>query len=266
MHHMWHSRVSWLALFVLWCGSGAVSQVQGEDRPPPLSPFYRTASNAVASFTTNPNAVSTAAFRAVVSREWLPGLVPLFSVEKGGFNELRRLPGRGQENFSEPLFFALPAAGETNSARTAGRWEAAATRADGSKHRLALELAVDGNRVAARFDQNTDYRFAFIESGLVRTNRLTLEVRYINDSYQLLLDDGAGRWNGRWRRTDDTEVGSLELTRALGEFVAPAGAKPVALHECRREGEPHRLYLRADEPVPPGWKRNAEALCQVWVP
>lgn len=265
MHHIWNSRVSWLPLFVLWCGSGAVSQVQGEDRPPPLSPFYLTASTAVASFTTNPNAVSTAAFRAVVSREWPPGLVPVFAVEKNGVTELRRLPARGQENFSAPLFFALPAEGETNSG-IAGRWEAAATRTDGSKHRLALELAVDGERVAGRFDQNTDYRFAFIESGLVRTNRLTLEVRYINDSYQLLLDAGAGRRKGRWRRTDDTEAGSLELTRGQGDFIVPAGAKPVAFHECRREGEPRRLYLRSDEPVPPGWRRNAEALCQVWLP
>jgi hypothetical protein len=193
-------------------------------------------------------------------------LVPVFAVEKTGFTELRRLPGRGQENFSEPLFFGLPAEGETNALRLAGHWAAAATRADGATHRLALELAVDGERVAARFDQNTDYRFAFVESGWVQARQLTLEVRYLSDTYQLRLTDTATGWTGRWQRTDETEGGALELTRRPN-FSAPPTAQPVALYECHQPGEARsRRYLRADEPVPPGWERRPTPLVRVWQP
>lgn len=267
-----HSRLAgWFALraLVLMAGwaVGSDLPVRADGSVPELTAFFRPATtNGVSPFHAAPTTGSIAVFRAVATRDWLPGLVPVFTVEKNGLTELRRLPGKGQENFAEPLFFALPAEGDTNAIQLAGRWESAATRSDGSKVHVALELAVDGERVAARFDQNTDYRFAFIESGSAQTNRLTLEVRYIQDTYQLLLSAKSGRWSGRWRRTDDTEGGALELTRNLAPFAAPPTAVPVALHECRRPGTERRLYLLAHEAVPAGWERLAQPICRVWRP
>lgn len=256
-----------LLVFLVSWAVGLGFEVSADQPTPGLTAFYRSATtNPVSPFHAEPRANSAAAFHAVVARDWLPGLVPVFAVEKNGFTELRRLPGKGQENFAEPLFFGLPTEGDTNSTQLAGRWEAAATRDDGSKVRVALELAVEGERVAARFDQNTDYRFAFIESGAAQTNRLTLEVRYIQDTYQLLLSAKSGHWTGRWRRTDDTEGGALEFTRGLAPFAAPPAAVPLALHECRRPGTEQRLYLLAHEAVPPGWERLAQPLCRVWRP
>ena len=37
---------------------------------------------------------SALAFHAVVTNQWLPGLVPIFAVERAGGTELRRLPPR----------------------------------------------------------------------------------------------------------------------------------------------------------------------------
>lgn len=48
------------------------------------------------------------AFRAVTGKTAPSGLVPLFAVETQGRIELRRIPGKGQESFSDPVFFAWP--------------------------------------------------------------------------------------------------------------------------------------------------------------
>ena len=48
------------------------------------------------------------AFRAVTGKTAPSGLVPIFAVETHGRIELRRIPGKGQESFSDPVFFAWP--------------------------------------------------------------------------------------------------------------------------------------------------------------
>jgi hypothetical protein len=207
---------------------------------------------------------AVAVFRAVVGQDWRPGLVPLFTVEKEGRHELRRLPGRGQENFSDPLFFALPPEDEPEAKRIAGRWELAASRDDGSKVRAALELACEGERVAGRFDPLTDYRFANVTAGSLRTNHLELRVEHVADAYVLAADWRDGRWLGRWRRADDTDGGELELWRRLSPAVLPVGLGSIALHECRRSEGQQPRYLLANEPLPPGWKRAVRPLCRVW--
>lgn len=244
-----------LALLSLWA--------RAEEPAFSLASFSRPALTNAQPFIIAPTN-APALFQAIVSRDWLPGLVPMFVVEKEGRRELRRLPARGQENFAEPLFFALPPEDEAETAAVAGRWELTATRADGSKPRLAVELATDREQVAARLDQNTDYRFAYITKGSIHTNRLELRVEYIKDVYLLSVDRRNDRWLGRWRLEDDTEGGSLELWRGLTQVAPPPGLAMVALHECSRAGDDARLYVLADEPVPAGWKREARPLCRVW--
>src|SRR5687768_843217 len=72
-----------------------------------LEPIYRLkASNNVQRFTTRlepefdkqKSEIEGVAFRAMCTNQWLPGLVPMFMVEKSGQIELRRRPLRGQEN------------------------------------------------------------------------------------------------------------------------------------------------------------------------
>ena len=221
---------------------------------------------------TSTNRPVRAAFRAVPGRSGQAGrtpplgLVPLFSVETQGRTELRRLPARGQESFSDPVFFAWPPHSESEAGQVAGRWEALAIREDRSRHRFALELAVAADRVSARFDPDTDYRFAHLTEGRWHNRRLDLRVEYLNDRYRLSVERRKDRWMGTWRLDDDSASGPLELWREALATTAPSRRGTVALHECRKAGEPERIYRLAGDPLPPGWSRVSPPLCEVWRP
>jgi len=209
---------------------------------------------------------TSVAFRAVTGKTAPPGLVPIFAVETQGRVELRRVPGKGQESFSDPVFFAWPPRRESEAGKVSGRWEALAIREDRSRHRFALELAVDGQRVSARFDPDTDYRFAHLTDGRLRHGRLELQVAYLNDHYRLSAERRKDRWVGSWRLEDDSASGPLELWREASATQAPPRREVIALHECRKAGSPERIYRRADESLPPGWQRVFPPLCEVWKP
>ena len=221
---------------------------------------------------TSTNAPLRPAFRAVPGRSGQAGrtpplgLVPLFTVETQGRTELRRLPARGQESFSDPLFFAWPPRSESEAGQVAGRWEALAIREDRSRHRFALELAVAAGRVSARFDPDTDYRFAHLTEGRWLNRRLDLRVEYLNDRYRLSVERRKDRWMGTWRLDDDSASGPLELWREAPATTAPPRHGTVALHECRTAHSPERIYRLADDPLPPGWSRVSPPLCEVWRP
>ena len=206
------------------------------------------------------------AFRAVTGKTAPSGLVPIFAVETHGRIELRRIPGKGQESFSDPVFFAWPPRRESEAGNVSGRWEALAIREDRSRHRFALELAVDGERVAARFDPDTDYRFAHLTDGRLRHGRLELQVAYLNDHYLLSAERRKDRWVGSWKLEDDSATGPLELWREAPSTKTPPRHGVIALHECRKAGSPERIYRLADDPLPPGWQRVSPPLCEVWRP
>lgn len=239
--------------------------------PLPLAPVYR--------FRTDPAKPSLAtarqlnpdqarpdlegiAFRAVLASEWPAGLVPLFLVEKTNRFELRRRPRPGQENYTEALFFALPASEEEEAGKVAGWWDCQATRADGAKEHLAWELTIEGERVAGRFDQNTQYRFAYLMGGTFRSNRLELRVEYGRDAYLL-----EGRWEGsllkgRWHKTDEAESGAWQASQP-DPPVLPRG-DPIALYEWRRSLDGAVRYATETEDLGPEWKRPGRPLCRVW--
>lgn len=206
------------------------------------------------------------AFRAVTGKAAPSGLVPIFAVETHGRIELRRIPGKGQESFSDPVFFAWPPRRESEAGKVSGRWEALAIREDRSRHRFALELAVDGQRVSARFDPDTDYRFAHLTDGRLQHGRLELQVAYLNDHYRLWVERRKDRWVGSWKLEDDSATGPLELWREAPSTKTPPRHGVIALHECRKAGSPGRIYRLADDPLPPGWQRVSPPLCEVWRP
>jgi hypothetical protein len=201
------------------------------------------------------------AFYAVVTNEWVAGLAPIFAVEKTNRMELRRRPPRGQENFSEPLFFALPLEDEPDAVKLVGRWNCRATR-EGSKPYLGFDLGLDGNHVFGRFDQNTDYRFAFIPVGSFRSNWLELRVEYINDIYLLTGLWRDGILKGQWRRSDDSENGTWEASRAHTPILAMNDT--VALYEWRRAIDGALYYAVGGERMDATWQRAPRPLCRVW--
>lgn len=214
------------------------------------------------------NAMLTPAFRAVASREWPTGLVPIFGVEKEQDQdrrfELRRLPPQGRENFTDPLFFALPPEQEPSAARLAGRWNLISHSREGRQHRLAMQLTTLGEQAAGRLDQDTDYRFAFLTGGTWRSNRLEITVEYINDRYQMTAEEGDGRLTGEWRQIPDGDAGVWEAKRPEAKGSPPPATTSVPLYEWRSLSSNARQYLTGDESPGAGWRREDRALCRVW--
>ena len=202
------------------------------------------------------------AFVAVISTSWPAGLVPLFAVETENTFELRRLPMRGQENHSEPLFFALPPEDETNAVKICGKWNGLASNSQRSNHSPDWELAIDGERVAGRFDPSGEYRVAFISGGTFRSNRFELNVEYINDRYALSGEWRDGKLAGTWHQVDDSDRGTWQATRPAGPAVLPSVTDTLPLYEWRR-GEARR-YAIEQQMKEVGWQRAVRPLCRVW--
>ncbi|MEN9677912.1 MAG: hypothetical protein RIS76_3808 [Verrucomicrobiota bacterium] len=203
-------------------------------------------------------------FRAVTSSHWPAGLVPLFAIESEGRVELRRLPMKGRENFSDPLFFALPPDDEPMAVLLTGRWNLISKSAAGHQHRPAMELCVWGERVSGRLDQNTDYRFAFLTGGTWRSNRLTLDIEYINDRYSLTAAESDGVLKGTWGQQPDGDSGTWEAIRVAGGGELPDGTAAIPLREWRRKGNGSVEYRLGSGSPGEGWEPAARPLCRVW--
>ena len=201
-------------------------------------------------------------FRAVTGRPWPTGLMPVFVVSREAGNQLRRTPPAGLEADAEPAFFALPAADEPESSSVSGHWEVRAVRGDGSRLRFGLDLGAVRGRMAARFDPDTDYRFARIPSGTFRTNALSLEVLHIQDRFELTAELAGGRLDGRWRHEDGSEEGHWTAERA----VAPEPVNPSALTDLVGWLGPKGVRTWRPREAGPGegWRVDGPVLCRVW--
>jgi hypothetical protein len=182
-------------------------------------------------------------------------------VEKTNRFEFRRRPARGREKDSEPFFFALPPSEEIGAVKLAGRWELMATRS-GSTVFTGLDIATDQEKISARFDQNTDYRFAHIMEGTFSSDKLELRVEYIMDAYVLSAKWQEGKLHGEWRHVDDSERGAWEATRPGGPSLPDQEA--VALYEWRNASDDARRYQLEGEQMELGWERASRPLCRVW--
>jgi hypothetical protein len=210
-------------------------------------------------FTKLRSQIERTAFMAICTNQWPSGLVPIFAVEKTNRIDLRRRPPHGQENYTTPLFFALPPEDEPDAAKLAGHWEGTADRPGGTKDFPAFEFTLEGDQIAGRFDQNTQYRYAYVSGGTFRSNRLEVRVDYMNESWFLSANWTEGMLKGTWRREDNAEQGAWEVTREPAQLPK---AKAVPLYEWRRTSDDARRYGTGD--FGPEWKRSARPLCRVW--
>ncbi len=265
-------KFPWLAVLAASCllagraeEPAAADQVQPRLRPVHWQAEGKAGFTTEAQYGFSPAAGGPVAFRAVLGPAWPPGLSPVFQVEKNGALQLRRRPPRGQENITEPLFFALPPELEMESAKIAGHWRCEALRADGTKAYPDFEIATEGNNVAARFDQNTEYRFAFMSGGTFLTNGLTLRVEYISEQYELTGRFASNRLSGSWKRVQGLEHGNWQAERTANPLTAWDNASVAPLYEWRR-GASDVTYTLGDAHPGPGWSRSAQPLCRVWKP
>jgi len=199
-------------------------------------------------------------FLAVPPGECWPGLVPVFAIELPDRFELRRRPLRGQENFTEPVFFALPLEDETVAPKLAGRWQVTATRSSGNDAWFQWELTAEGDKLYGRFDQSADYRVANLTGGTFRSNRIELAIEYTQSKYALTGEWRDGKLRGAWRETEDAEQGRWEAERVPAAAPPLPAGEVVLLHEWQRDGARRYSILS------PGtnWTKSPRPLCRVW--
>jgi hypothetical protein len=244
------ARSRWQILIAVWLGAASLLFADETNRPqsPPAELRH---------VWTGPS------FKVIVSDSWPSGLVPIFSIGESNRVELRRLPPSGHENYSDPVFFALPPADEPRAADIAGHWICTATNANGSRHEPHWELAINGEGVAGRFGQDGEYRVASIIGGVFRSNRLELKIQWINDHYTMTGEWRNGTLSGNWSQQDGSDRGTW-LARREGKPVAwPVSQKLAPLYEWRR-GDVRR-YSIAEKLDEAGWQRAARPLCRVWI-
>ncbi|MCW5556823.1 MAG: hypothetical protein KIT22_03140 [Verrucomicrobiae bacterium] len=207
---------------------------------------------------------SVAHCRVVTARHWPAGLVPVFAVESEGRISLRRMPPSGDENFSDPLFFALPPEDEAEAARLAGRWDLESRSLDGRQHRLAMEWSVLGEQAAGRLDQESDFRFAYLTGATWRENHLQLTVEYIADRYEMRAVWTNGVLRGTWKQVPEGDEGAWEAVRPPQGGTIPPADGGLALYEWRRDSGAERRYTLGNASSGEGWKREPRPLCRVW--
>jgi len=264
----------WLARRIaalMWTATliAAETPAPGGDAKWRLVPVYRTENESGERLTMEdapgPEAGRTdaPAFYAVASREWLPGLVPLFSIEKSGRFELRRRPRPAHENFTEPFVFVLPPESEPDASRIAGAWSIEGTRGDGSKIDLGWELSYENGAVVGRFDQAGEYRWASIRAGSFRTNHLELRVEHIAEAYALTGTLRDGFLQGTWKHLGETEEGQWEARRS-GTPIRWAGST-AHLYEWTSTATGRKRYTTMPENAPSlEWIRSPQPLGRVW--
>jgi len=209
---------------------------------------------------------SNALARVVTARDWPAGLVPMFAVESEGHVTLRRVPPVGRENFSDPLFFALPPENEPQATRLAGRWRLESRSREGRHHRLAMDWSALGERAAGRLDQDTDFRFAYLTGATWKEDRLSLTVEYIADRYEMSGVWTNGILRGSWRQVPEGDEGTWEAVRPLPEGTIPPVERVLPLYEWRRDDGKERRYTVGDTAAGDGWHREPHPLCRVWPP
>jgi hypothetical protein len=210
--------------------------------------------------------VESRVLRAVTAPACPEGLVPIFLIETDTGYDLRRFPRRGQENSTDPIFFALPRPEEHEAPAIAGRWDGVATNGQGTQHYVTWELAAEGERLAGRFDQQTDYRFAFITGGTFRSNHFELKIDYQNAVYTMTGEWRERRLTGTWRTVEGNDGGSWAAKKFSVIAELPSTNLVANLYEWRKRDTTQRRYSLDDDPADDGWQRTPLPLCRVWRP
>ena len=201
-------------------------------------------------------------FFAVSSHSWPTGLAPIYQTrQKDGTMKLTRRLTHGRENFVEPLFFALPLKEESHVAEISGRWSCEATHLDGSVDFLHWEITLVENSIVGRFDQYTDYRFAWFMEGQFSDPDVQLNAEYIDAKYQLIGKLSKGQFEGTWRHLEGGDGGTwrAEPVNPVTSFDPPLNTAPlyVITHEKHNQ---QTWQVGGEKPD------HGTALCLVWLP
>lgn len=214
-------------------------------------------------YTSHPSSSkSNPLFFAVTSHTWPSGLIPIYQTrQKDGTMQLTRRLTHGRENFVEPLFFALPLKKESHVAEISGRWSCEATHRDGNIDFMHWEITLIENAIVGRFDQDTDYRFAWLMEGHFNDPFIQLKAEYIDAKYELTGKLSKGQLEGTWRHLEDDDGGTwlAKPVDSVMSFDPTLNTVPLFVIKNGQSNQP--LWQIGGEKPDTG-----SALCRIWSP
>ena len=201
-------------------------------------------------------------FYAIQSLKWPNGLVPVYQTRDKKSKEwkLSRRLTHGKENFTEPLFFALPPNAASSEPVLSGRWACEAMHLDGSIDFLHWEMGLDGEIIFGRFDQDTDYRFAWLNGGTFKGNNLRFDAEYIDAKYELEGSLSSNLLKGTWKHTEDADGGTWVAEPAYPVSIENRHWKVVDLYQ-KTSPSTGKQILSVDSPG----SDESRLLCRVWL-
>ena len=201
-------------------------------------------------------------FFALISQTWPSGFIPIYQTRrKDGSMKLSRRLTQGRENFVEPLFFALPPTDEPQVGEISGRWSCEATHHDGTIDFLHWEITLVGHTIVGRFDQDTDYRFAWITEGSFHDPLILLNAEYIDAQYQLRGKLSEGFLQGTWRHLEDDDGGTWQA-KPVSSNMSVDPLLDTATLFVYEDALSHQQAWQVGDPQ----AKNGSALCRVWIP
>ncbi|MGV3772255.1 MAG: hypothetical protein ACO1QB_05095 [Verrucomicrobiales bacterium] len=205
-------------------------------------------------------------FLVISATDWNPGVIPIFSVQKQNRTELRWRPPSGQENGSDPLFFAWAEIDDA-SAVLSGFWKCEAIRGDGSQTMPDFEITIRNGQIAGRFNHYTENKYASLTGGSITNDEVRIEVSYIQDHYRLTGKIAGGFMEGAWVHLNGEEKGTWRAWREHEAITPGNPLKLVNLYEWTHKSDLQKVYLPENE-KPPGddWIKAPVPLCRVAVP
>ena len=204
-------------------------------------------------------------FFAIKSPKWPNGMIPIYQARDKQTKQwkLNRRLTHGKENFTDPLFFALPPASGSNEGILSGRWACEAKHWDGSIDFLHWEMALDGETIFGRFDQDTDYRFAWLIGGTFKDPSLHFKAEYIDANYELEGSLTSNILKGTWKQTEDADGGTWTAEPAYPVEMANGNWKMVHLYQTTSPTTGKQELSVGDAmPLPD----DSQILCRVWLP
>jgi len=198
-------------------------------------------------------------FFAVPPNRKREGLIPIYSTLEHGNLVLRAEPLGGNGAQSQPIFYALPAAGETPASRLTGEWRCKAKSSNGEIS-FILEMKVNGDEIKGGYAKDN----LVITSGRLKGDQVELNLKDERDSYTLTACLIQGKLIGEFKKSGTKEIGTWEGKRANLAWWQMALPAVVPLYEYRHIESGERVYSTEPNLKSNVLKRAAQPICRVW--
>lgn len=267
----WHCSL-WIGIILILCDGNRTGLAEEPKAIDPVPLYFKPSvdDSHLLSFQKPPKnpheqklTSATPIFYAIKSLKWPNGLIPIYQTldKKTKKWKITRRLTHGKENFTDPLFFALPPIPDSETGKLSGRWACEAIHRDGSIDFLHWEMGIDGETVFGRFDQDTDYRFAWLTGGHFKSPIIQIKAEYIDAKYELEGSLESTTFKGTWKQTENADGGTWTAEPAYPIQIPSTPWRVTNLY-ITIDPSNGSQSLSIDAPT----SNEALLLCRIWQP